>query len=93
MKITTAILILGVFACCFATPTTKRPETPVYDDGENEDPFSQEREHPIDEGTWALWNQNPDRNCPWWEQHRYISLHFIRNTYKQRPFESIKFCN
>ena len=74
MKITTTttILLLGIFACCFANPTTKRPETPIYDDGENEDPFFEEREHPIDEVTWALWNQNPDRNCPWWEQHRYI---------------------
>ena len=58
MKITTTILILGVFACCFATPTIKRPETPSeYDyerEREYEDPFFEDRENPIDEATWAL---------------------------------------
>ena len=44
---------------------------PAYDDGgENQDPFFQEREHQIDDATWALWNQNPNRDCPWWQQHR-----------------------
>ena len=50
---------------------SSRPESPAYDDGgENQDPFFQEREHQIDDATWALWNQNPNRDCPWWQQHR-----------------------
>ena len=68
MKITTAALIIGTIACCFATPVlpTRRPETPVYDDIEHKDPYFYEQEHPIDEATWAIWNQNPNRPCPWW---------------------------
>ena len=66
MKITTAALIIGTIACCFATPVPPT-ETPVYDD---QDPYFHEREHPISEETWAIWNENPNRPCPWWEQHR-----------------------
>ena len=53
-------------------PASRDPSiaSPSYDDGENEDPFFREREHPIDDSTWALWNQNPNRDCPWWQQHR-----------------------
>ena len=53
-------------------PASRDPSiaSPSYDDGENEDPFFLEREHPIDDSTWALWNQNPNRDCPWWQQHR-----------------------
>jgi hypothetical protein len=68
-----ALAIATTFVFCFGTPvppTTRRPETPVFEDGENEHPFFRESDHPIDEQTWALWNQNPNRNCPWWEQHR-----------------------
>ena len=49
-----ALAIATTFVFCFGTPvppTTRRPETPVFDDGENEDPFFREREHPIDEET------------------------------------------
>lgn len=66
-----ALAIATTFVFCFGTPvppTTRRPpETP---DEEHEHPFFRESDHPIDEQTWALWNQNPNRNCPWWEQHR-----------------------
>ena len=69
MKIQFAI-ITNLFVFCWGTPvppTTRRPESPAYNDGgENEDLFFQERDHPIDDATWALWNQNPNRNCPWW---------------------------
>ena len=67
MKITILGSIIGTLACCFATPvppTTTRPET------FEEDPYFHEHEHPISEETWAIWNENPNRLCLWWEQHR-----------------------
>ena len=72
MKVTIAALLMGTFACFKVTPVppTRWPETPVYDDGKHGDPFFHKREHPIDNATWALLNQKPNRPCPWWEQHR-----------------------
>ena len=72
MKVTIAALLMGTFASFKATPVlpTKRPETPVYDDDKHRDPFFHKREHPIDNVTWSLWNRNPNRPYPWWEQHR-----------------------
>ena len=75
MKVTIAGLLITTFACCFATPVppTRRPETPVYDDDEHQDPYFHERQHPFDEATWALWNQQKGQ-CPWWQQHRYLKF-------------------
>ena len=60
-------IITTLFVFCGGTPvppTTRRPESPAYNDrGENQDPFFREREDPIDDATWVLWNQNPNQDC------------------------------
>ena len=41
MKVIIAAILMGTFACLKSihVPPTKRPETPVYDDGKHKDPL------------------------------------------------------
>ena len=43
-----------LFVSGFETPVPPTKSPADDDGGENEDPFYREREHPIDDATWAL---------------------------------------
>ena len=79
MKLIIVAIIIGTFSCVKSTPVSPtptsgvsgRPETPDEDEEyEDERTGWFLREEPMNDAEWALYNQNPNRPCPWWEAHR-----------------------
>ena len=75
MKLLTVAIIIGIFACvkCTPVPPKERPET--HDEDEEHSDEDERtgwflREEPMTDAEWALYNQNPNRLCPWWEAHK-----------------------